>query len=309
MKLKSSEFKNLFQTDESKFLVTTGLKFTAVSLVITIVVGFYTLQMVRLNYSFFKAHGYSGVKELEQAYYDYVFSGIDQQLLYLFATNILLFLAGTYIAKMLLRPFKNIGVYCSNVIEKPDIEYQVDQFSDYRMLTRFSDFFFEYLRDARAKGEFFPKKIPAQYQGIHKPILDKTFLFHFCFILIIISIANVVAVYAISVEIYESTIILATEYLKTNGKILNNFFSSQHFVIDELLYLTLFITVLLYFILAIHLYSKVSGAAFGVFATMRSFIKGNYFARVHLVGFAHIRDQTRQLNKYLDFIQDKLKRN
>jgi hypothetical protein len=53
-----------------------------------------------------------------------------------------------------------------------------------------------------------------------------------------------------------------------------------------------------------HLYGKVSGAAFGIFSTMRSFMKGDHFSRVHLVGYAHIRDNTRKLNKYLDFAQN-----
>ena len=58
--------------------------------------------------------------------------------------------------------------------------------------------------------------------------------------------------------------------------------------------------------LTIHLYQKVSGAAFGFFSTMRSFAKGNYNTRVHLIGYTHIRQHGRALNKYLDFIQKKI---
>jgi hypothetical protein len=37
---------------------------------------------------------------------------------------------------------------------------------------------------------------------------------------------------------------------------------------------------------------------------MRSFMKGNHSSRVHLVGYTHLREYTRKLNKYLDYIQN-----
>jgi hypothetical protein len=76
------------------------------------------------------------------------------------------------------------------------------------------------------------------------------------------------------------------------------------FILDDIIGLTIALISFSYILLGLHLYSKVSGAAFGIFSTMRSFMKGNYSSRVHLVGFAHIREYTRKLNKYLDYIQN-----
>ena len=73
---------------------------------------------------------------------------------------------------------------------------------------------------------------------------------------------------------------------------------------DDLVILSIVLVAFSYLALGFHLYDKVSGAAFGIFSTMRSFMKGNYFSRVHLVGYAYIRDYTRKLNKYLDHIQN-----
>ena len=58
-----------------------------------------------------------------------------------------------------------------------------------------------------------------------------------------------------------------------------------------------------YLTLAFHLYGKVSGAVFAFFSTMRSFMKGNRKARVHLIGYAQIRPHGRSFNKYLDYIE------
>jgi hypothetical protein len=89
-----------------------------------------------------------------------------------------------------------------------------------------------------------------------------------------------------------------------SSKDANRFLNAQDFVMDDLISLTIFLIATLYLALGMHLYGKVSGAAFGIFSTMRSFMKGDHFSRVHLVGYAHIRDNTRKLNKYLDFAQN-----
>jgi hypothetical protein len=98
---------------------------------------------------------------------------------------------------------------------------------------------------------------------------------------------------------------LATKTLPESVAV-RKFISSQIFILDELVLMTITLTSIFYILLGLHLYSKVSGAAFGIFSTMRTFMKGNYFSRVHLVGYAHIRDYTRKLNKYLDHLEKNL---
>ena len=60
---------------------------------------------------------------------------------------------------------------------------------------------------------------------------------------------------------------------------------------------------LFYLGLSFHLYAKVSAPAFAIFATMRSFLKGNTKARVHLIGNYYARPETKKLNQYLDYIE------
>ena len=198
-----------------------------------------------------------------------------------------------------------IGEYCEKVLENPNAIYKTDEFSNYKLLTRFSEFFFEFLRESRRKGEIVSNSIPPQYTKIHKPILDWIFLLHFGILLIIISICSCVFIIDNSSILFQEMTDLAMKTLN-NTTAVRKFFASQSFVLDELVFMTVVLTSLSYIFLGLHLYGQVSGAAFGIFSTMRAFMKGNYFSRVHLVGYAYIRDYTRKLNKYLDYLENNL---
>ena len=76
------------------------------------------------------------------------------------------------------------------------------------------------------------------------------------------------------------------------------------FILEDIVVLTMVLIAVSYTMLGFHLYAKVSGAAFAIFSTMRSYMKGNYSSRVHLVGYSYLRDYTRKLNKYLDYVQN-----
>ena len=67
--------------------------------------------------------------------------------------------------------------------------------------------------------------------------------------------------------------------------------------------MTIVFNIFTYLIFFYYLYGKVSIPAFGIFATMRSFISGRYASRVHLIGYPYIRNYTRTLNKYLDDLE------
>jgi hypothetical protein len=294
--------KRAFKTDESRFIISVGLKVSVISFAITTVVYYFIFQVMRLNYAFFKAQGFPDFTE-ESPFYDYIVQESLDNLPILFLFHIILFFIGTYIGWLILRPFRVIGKYAESVIENPNEIYKMEEFSTYNLLSRFSEFFFEYLRESRNRNQFISKSIPPQYLGIHKPLPDRIFMLHFGLLLIIISIASAVFIIEITSTIFQNIVELATKTLP-NTKGLSKYFAHQNYIQDEIIYLTIFLTTLGYLMLGLHLYEKVSGAAFGIFSTMRSYMKGNYSSRVHLLGFAHIRDYTRKLNKYLEYMQN-----
>jgi hypothetical protein len=294
--------KNIFKSDETKFIIFTGMKVSGISLGINVFVSFCLLEIMRLNHVFFKANGFPDLGE-DTVFYDYITKEALNNIPILFSFHVFLFFIGTYIGWLILRPFRTIGDYCENVISNPNLIYTVEEFNTYKLLTRFSEFFFEFVREARRKGEITTNSIPPQYSKIHQPVSDRIFMLHFGILLVIVSICTSLFVIENTSEIFNNMIELADKTL-SNDKIVSKFLGEQDFVLDDMVNMSISLTAILYIILGFHLYAKVSGAAFGIFSTMRAFMKGNHFSRVHLVGYAHVRDSTRKLNKFLDYAQN-----
>lgn len=301
--LHPQEFKRIFKNEDTRFIMLVGLKVSGISLGVSLSIYYFLFQITRLNYAFFEAQGFP-VQD-ETLFFDYIMKEVLDGVPVLFAFHIFLFFIGTYVGWLILRPFRIIAEYCETVMENPNAIYKVDEFSNYKLLTRFSEFFFEFIREARRKGEMVSNSIPPQYSRIHKPLVDWVFLLHFGILLVIISICSSVFIIDNSSLLFHDMTELAMQTLE-NPVAVRKYFTKQMFILDELVFMTISLTSIFYIMLGLHLYGQVSGAAFGIFSTMRAFMKGNYFSRVHLVGYAYIRDYTRKLNKYLDYLENNL---
>jgi hypothetical protein len=301
--VRPQEFRRIFKKEDTRFIMFVGLKVSGISLGITLFIYYFLFQVSRLNYAFFASQGFP-VQD-ESVFFDYIMREAIDNAPVLFCFHVFLYFIGTYVGWLILRPFRVIGEYCEEVLENPNAVYMVDEFSNYKLLTRFSEFFFEFLRESRRKGEISSNSIPPQYSRIHKPLLDWVFLLHFGILLIIISICSSVFIIDNSSILFHDMTELAMQTLQDTTAV-RKYFTKQLFVLDELVLMTITMTSFFYILLGLHLYGMVSGAAFGIFSTMRSFMKGNYFSRVHLVGYAYIRDYTRKLNKYLDYLENNL---
>lgn len=299
--------KRVFKTEDSRFIASVGLKISAISFGVTLVIYMFLFEVIRLNHAFFQAHGLVEFSE-QNFFYEFVTQEAIESIPVIFAFHIFLFFIGSYAGWLILRPFKVIGEYCEEVLENVNAAYKVEEFSNYRLLTRFSEFFFEYLREARLKQDLTQHSIPPQYSRIHKPVFDKIFMLHFGILLVIVSICSVLFITESVSSIFMSMVELATSALH-EPKAVGRFFGHQMFIVNDIVWLTVTLVTFSYILLGLHLYAKVSGAAFGIFSTMRSFMKGNYSSRVHLVGFAYVRDYTRKLNKYLDYVEKNFVKN
>lgn len=301
-KISGSDFRRAFKTEDSRFILSVGLKVSFISFGITFAIYWFLLQVMRLNYAFFRAHGFPHLPD-DNPFFDLIIQDSLENFPSLFLFYILLFFIGCYIGWLILRPFKALGDYAEKVIDNPNEVYKVEEFSTYTLLTRFSEFFFEFLRETRRKNEIQTNSIPPQYSKIHAPVSDRVFMLHFGLLLIIICISSSVFIIENTSAVYNSMVELAIKTLR-DQKSVSKYFYDQMFILDDIVGLTITMIVFFYAALGVHLYSKVSGAAFAIFSTMRSFMKGNHSSRVHLVGFTHLREYTRKLNKYLDYIEN-----
>ena len=297
-----SKLKKIFKSEETRFILLVGVKVSAISFCITSMIYFFLFEIMRLNYAFFKSQGVQDPIDFN-LFFDFIVNESLDNIIILIIFHIILFFIGTYVGWLILRPFKTIGDYCDEVLSNANAVYRIDDFSNYKLLTRFSEFFFEYLRESRKRGEIISNSIPPQFSRIHRPVNDKIFMLHFGILMLIICISSAVFIIENSSSVYYSLVELSSRIL-TDQKAMSSYLSNQMFILDDIVVVTIFMIIFGYVLLAIHLYAKVSGAAFGIFSTMRSYMKGDYSSRVHLVGHTYLREYTRKLNKYLDYIQN-----
>lgn len=301
MKVISKRFKD----EEFLFTLYTALK---ISLIFVAIIGFamYLIWLIlSLNTLFIEAKSLQGFNGIQEVYRDYIIKNTLDYIPYLLGFIVILFLGGIYLSKLLLRPFKEIERYClAKVDGQNDVSYEPDYFSEHKLLTRFSDFFFLFLSEVEREKKIKVTTIPPQYMKIHKPPFDRIFFFHFTLIILIIAICNFIFVNTLMSKLQEGLLNLFLRVLKDHDLTTSFFIRQQEVIFDSLSIALSVILILYYFILAFHLYGKVSGAVFGFFSTMRSFMKGNHDARVHLLGYNHVRPSGRALNKYLKTICD-----
>lgn len=294
-----------FKDEEFLFTLNTALKVSLIFIFISAFALYLIWLILSINTLFIEAQTLQAIEDIQDIYKDFIVSSALDYVPYFLGFVFILFLGGIYIAKLLLRPFKELEKYSLARSEKNnEISYDPDFFSEHKLLTRFSEFFFAYLVEIEKEQKLRTSTIPPQYQKIHKPPFDRIFFFHFALIITIIAISNFIFLSTILSKIQENLMKLVGSVLKEKAEVINFFIGQQEFIFDSLSIALSIVLILYYFALAFHLYGKVSGAVFGFFSTMRSFMKGNYDARVHLLGFNHIRSSGRALNRYLKTVCD-----
>lgn len=294
--------KKAFKTEDSRFYLLVGLKVSGISFGITVFVYWFVFEIIRLNYAFFKSQNFPELSD-PSLFFNVVTEEALDNLPVLLSFHIFILFIGIYLGWLILRPFKTLGEYSEEAIDNANAVYRVEQFTSYSLLTRFSEHFFNFLRESRKRNEIISQSVPPQYMGIHRPVIDKVFMLHFGILLIIISLSVGTFIIENASGVYNSIVDLGLNTLK-DKRVVSKYMLEQSFIIDDIAILTITLITISYTALAFHLYTKVSGAAFGIFSTMRSFMKGNHSSRVHLLGFSYVREYTRKINKYLDYIQN-----
>lgn len=287
------------------FKITMGLKFVAVTVFCLLSFLLFTYLLIKIDLVFFVSQGFPGAIEFQNVLFEYIFASFADKLVWVLITGIFTFGLGYYISGIMIRPFEVIGQYCEDKMNKKVNTYSPDFFSDLKLLTSFSVFFFNKIDEATYKGKLATGEIPMNFTGIHKPNFERNFFFNYLFIIAIFALLSSMSIVLINFEYREDMFELAKKFLANKNQV--TYFLNEQFIITDLaLYFFVGLHLLLYFLLGIYLYSKISAPAFAVFATMRSFLKGNHHTRVHLIGYYYLRNDCRKINKYLDHIQKNL---
>ncbi|MBC7430188.1 MAG: hypothetical protein H7336_16360 [Bacteriovorax sp.] len=291
--------------EEHMFKIGMGLKFLGVSVFCLLSVLLFTYLLIRIDLIFFVSHGFPGAAEFQAAFYEYIYSAFSDELIWIAIAAVFTFGLGYYLSGIMIRPFKVIGEYCDDKINNKKNFYTPDFFSDLKLLTSFSVFFFTKIDEAGIKGKLENIEIPAHFTRIHKPSFEKNFFFNYLFIIAIFALLSSLGIVFLNIEIRDHMFELAKKFLAHNNQV--TYFLDEQFVIADIaVYFFVMLHLILYFLLGVHLYSKIATPAFAVFATMRSYLRGNHHNRVHLIGYYYLRKDCRKINKYLDHVQKNL---
>ncbi|MFA6236603.1 MAG: hypothetical protein WC635_04675 [Bacteriovorax sp.] len=308
MKIKDLLLKR-YNDEEFMFKFATGSKFVGISLFFMVSVLVFTYVLLKINLIYFVAYGYPGAIEFQEAFYDFIYSALTDEVPAVIFAMIFVFLLGFYLSSIMIRPFKVIGQYCEDRLAGTTHYYSPDYFSDLKLLTSFSVFFFSKIDESANRGKLEKIEVPADFTKIHKPVFEKNFFFNYLFIIAIFSLLTSVGIFVLNNSVREQMFALTQKFLANNmvgNKGMRYFMENQFSATNIGVYFFIILHILIYCLFGIHLYGKVSGPAFAVFATMRSFLKGNYYNRIHLIGYSYLRDDCRKINKYLDHVQKTL---
>jgi len=298
-------YKKIMQNDELLFKLETSFKFGFITLLFALVVLMVTYTQLKITLVYFVQQGFPGAVNFQEAYYAYLSSELIDDIPFFIVGFFIICFLGYYAAVIMIRPFRAIGNCCEERMNNETRFYEPDFFSDLKLLTSFSSFFFSKVDEAKVRGKIQSIEIPEDYTKIHKPILEKNFFVNYLLLIVIITLLASVGLFLLHTELRERIVALSFKFMKNNENV--KFFLDQQFEISEMFVnFLLFLHFVVNIIFGIHLYQKVSSPAFAVFATMRSFLKGNYHNRIHLIGYYYLRDHCRKINKYLDRIQKEL---
>lgn len=300
------KFKNkkFVLSEERLFKCLIGLLFVFVSL-------FCLVSVILLNYIFIRSSAIFLAQhstEKTQVFFDdlvaFITSGLVDQSWVALIVVIVAFLVGYYLANTMIRPFKLIASYCEKKTNKKTY-LSSDFISNLKLLNQISYFFFGQIDLAYAQGKLKTVEIPERFTKIHGPKFEIGFFINYFLVVIILAFISTSGIIYINSFIQEMVVLLSKKFYIEGGPV--NFYLDKQFEIMNLyLYFLVATHILAYLICGYYLYSKVAVPAFAIFATMRSFLKGNYSNRIHLVGHSYLREDCRKINKYLEAIEKEL---
>ncbi len=297
--------KQTLRDDAAAFRFSVGIKMLAIVIITLGLCLTMTFLFLKINLLFFESNGFPKMGILAEAFYDRAFSSLGNYAIPLGLFLIVNFFIGIYIAELMLRPFQIVAKYCENKVEGKPASYDPGFFSDLRLLTGYCDLFFNLAESAEINKKFVPMIVPERFKSVHRPVFERSFFLHYSSFILITAICTVFALHGVFSEVYENIISMAVGFL-TQKQELEAFFSDQFSIFSWIIYVVLCTHFMLSILLTFNLYSKVSAPAFAIFSTFRTFTKGNYNARVHLIGSYFLRPECRIINKYLDDLQKRL---
>ena len=166
------------ENEQFKFKVSIGLKFALIptfTILFTILINYIVLRVSLLSFDTFDSDINIIAKDVLSLYFQKVLLDLFPWIGLAF---ILLMVIGLFVGNILLRPFVVIGNHCENILENRESTYDPEFLTDLKLLSGFSEWFFNTLSVLKASGELHQVSVPAKFKKIHKPVFETSFFIH-----------------------------------------------------------------------------------------------------------------------------------
>ncbi len=307
LSIKTGKFSKMFSSDESRFRISVGLNVLFIFVFNSIIALLLLQELLDINYLFFsffssfspKASAASLSENFRSIYFANLFSDLWDFAPYFLGFLVTIFFWGYAISGELIRPFSQLADYCFMALEeKGRLGKLSPSLFRLNLLNHICGLFFSSLKDARRKGSLSPVEIPDYIAEVHRPLNEWGFYLSLVFMFaVIIGVTSFFSYFAMT-EIFENLINFSLEQSGKKAELLR-FLGHLKKSFERLLFLNAILLLISYSAYAWYLKNQILNISFAVFSTFRRYLKGDYGAKIHIVGHNYIRFYTRQINRFL----------
>lgn len=268
-----------FKSSDSKYFILTATKITLIPFLSFCIVGFSLWTIMELNFNFFVANGFESGQGFKEDFYNIIFSGISDYIIYTGIVLCLTFMIGLVISWLALRAFDQIKDFSEAMIEDYDQELEVQGLNKNKLVYQVSRIFFKYMQLVVKNGKRPKIKLPANIENLDTPRLDKVFLTQYLLIIGIICIITNFLLYTFTTELYHSIITNGTSVIDMN-LIVTSFIGAQQSLLSNVHTVAITFNILGYMVISRSIIKSVDGVSYGFSRDMVQIIQGNHNIRL-----------------------------
>ncbi len=271
-------FKNLFQSQDSKYFLKTALKVGMVPVLTTMLMVYSLWIYLEMNYSFFLANGFSAGDAMKEAFWDHLLSSQVEFAPWVAGFYVGVFFLGLFLSHLVLRPFTRVAKMCQDVLNGEAPNLKVDPMTKRKLVIRAGLLMMDYIanQESDEDAEF---EVPEDLDKIKKPRPDGVFYLQYGAFMFILSALTAIATFMAFSHLHEDIVATAMTMLKAN-KTIGTFLTSQQELMDMMSFVCIGFSTLMYALISRGLISEVEGVSYGYLRDIRDIVSGDHSKRL-----------------------------
>lgn len=307
-KIKLGSWSKLFQSEYSLLQLKNGVVFLFVYLFSLVMVFYHLWILVDLvSYYVFTLTPLRHQAALEvtfrESFYDYLIGNSLDAMVLVMVACILVFFLGIFLTRVLIRPFEQLAGCCLERLQLKGNDQSLMPSEMIRLggaLGVMSDIFFTHHVLCPTKSTSTAITLPSSMSKIDGPRTNYILLSRLLLPLLLMVMISSAAILILNQQLSDHLLAFVLKYASINNQSSLRLLQYQSQLLYSMSLPLVLLSIILNCLLAQYLCAQVSHVGFALFSTLRSFLKGNLGARMHVIGHQVFREHTRSVNRYLD---------